>query len=60
MNDTFSSDAWKKLSQMKQQKEDNCFSNLTRKMLLKQDDESEEMIQKTRQIDVANKVRKSY
>ena len=37
MNDTFSADAWKKISQLKQrsgQNDEPCFSNLTRKQIM--------------------------
>ena len=37
MNDTFSADAWKKISQLKQRSNQNdepCFSNLTRKQIM--------------------------
>lgn len=62
MNDTFSQDAWKKLSQMKQNQDTNCFSNLARKMIQATDDEADSQMNqyKSRHIDVANKVRKSY
>jgi len=45
MNDTFSSDAWKKLQK---KKEDSCFSNLVQRQKQRNDQE------------VAKKVRKSY
>ena len=46
MNDTFSSDAWRKLQKNKQE---NCFSNLV-----------QQQFQQKNQNDVAKKVRKSY
>ena len=46
---------------MKQKQDENCFSNLARKMIQVTDEEPEiNMVKKSRQIDVANKVRKSY
>ena len=49
MNDTFSSDAWRKLSQMKSKKEENCFSNLARKMIQVTDEDPDvDMVKKSR------------